>query len=49
MEIVVRGVRYRIVDAKPPKIRSKRWSNKAKTDDDDKWKLLLERLDQLIG
>lgn len=45
-EIVVRGVRYRIQDVKPPKVRSRRWTRKTRTGDEDKWALLVERLDQ---
>ena len=44
-EIVIRGIRYRIQDVKPPKVRSGRWSRKTRVGEEGKWNLLVERLD----
>jgi hypothetical protein len=44
-EIVIRGARYCIVEVKAPKVRSVRWSKKAKSGDDRIWTLLVEKIE----
>jgi hypothetical protein len=45
-EIVIRGIRYLIVEAKSPKAVSSRWKRKPVGNRPQTWKLLVERLDQ---
>jgi hypothetical protein len=45
-EMLVHGIRYLIVDAKPPKVITSRWRKKPPGHRAEKWKLLVERVDQ---
>jgi hypothetical protein len=42
-EIVLRGVRYHIVNARPPRVVSGRWRRKAVGEAQRKWQLLVEK------
>jgi hypothetical protein len=44
-EIVLRGVRYRVVNATPPRVRSSRWKSKRPGTHQQTWKLLVESVD----
>jgi hypothetical protein len=48
-ELVIRGVRYRVLNASPPKVRSSRWRGKHPATPQQTWKLLLEAIDDLAG
>lgn len=48
-EIVVRGVRYRVLNATPPKVRSSRWKGKRPGTQRQAWKLLVEKVDDAPG
>jgi hypothetical protein len=45
-EICVEGRRYRVVNVKPPKVRSSRWRRRVAQDDKEKWELLVERVEE---
>ena len=45
-EVCLRGMRYRVVNVKPPKARSPRWRGQAGHKDQPQWKLLVERVDE---
>jgi hypothetical protein len=46
-EIVIHGVRYRVLEAKPPKVDFSRWRRKPQRDHAQKWKLLVEKVEHL--
>lgn len=39
IEVTIRGVRYRIMDAKPPKTRSTKWRRRKAEEEEPKWRL----------
>jgi hypothetical protein len=43
-EVCLRGLRYRVVNVKPPKPRSPRWWGRPGHDYQPQWKLLVERV-----
>lgn len=44
-EIVLRGIRYRVVNVTPPKIRSSRWKGTRSGTQQQTWKLLVQTID----
>jgi len=45
IEVTIRGVRYRIMDAKPPKTRSSKWKRRKPEEVAQKWRLLVEKVE----
>ena len=45
IEVPIRGVRYRIMEVKPPKTRSTKWRRRKPEDEEQKWRLLVKRVD----
>ena len=44
-EVEIRGMRCRILEVKPPKIRSSKWRRKAEGAGERKWQLLVNKLE----
>jgi len=45
-EVVLRGVRYRVMNVKPPRDRSSKWGLKKTNDQEEKWQLLVEKVEE---
>jgi len=45
IEVTVRDIRYRVMDVKPPKTRSSKWRRRKAEEVEQKWRLLVEKVE----
>jgi len=45
IEVTICGVRYRIMEVKPPKTRSSKWRRRKPEEVEPKWRLLVEKVE----
>ncbi len=45
IEVTMRDIRYRVMELKPPKTRSSKWRRRKTEEVEQKWRLLVEKVE----
>jgi hypothetical protein len=43
-ELTIRGIRYRVMEAQPPKTKSSKWRRRTPSSEQQKWRLLVQEV-----